>query len=91
VVKIADGRIYTGQQAMELGLVDEMGGLDEAIEGAKDLAGVEEALVVRYQASDSLSALLLNSLKQSQQPADPLGLRALTEAHYPRLEYRMVP
>ena len=30
VEEIADGRIYTGKMAFELGLVDELGGLDEA-------------------------------------------------------------
>ncbi len=92
VLKLADGRIYTGEQAMELGLVDEMGGMDQAIEGAKELAGLEDALVVRYQPSDSLSALLFNALAQQQKPADPLGIRALTQQPiYPRLEYRLVP
>lgn len=92
VLELADGRIYTGQQAMEFGLVDELGGIDNAIEGAKELAGLDEALIVRYQPGDSLSALLLSTVQQQNQRAeDPLGLRALTEAQYPRLEYRLVP
>lgn len=37
---IADGRIYTGREAYELGLVDELGGLTEAIEVAKELGGI---------------------------------------------------
>lgn len=35
---IAQGRVWTGQQALELGLVDELGGLPEAFHKAKELA-----------------------------------------------------
>jgi len=36
----ADGRIYSGQQARALKMVDEMGGLEDAIEAAGKLAGI---------------------------------------------------
>lgn len=49
VLSIADGRIYSGQQALELGLVDELGALDDAFEVAKQLAGLDEALFIRYK------------------------------------------
>ena len=48
VREIADGRVYSGEQAKELGLVDSFGGLDEAAEVSRDLANVREATVVRY-------------------------------------------
>jgi protease-4 len=38
VLKIADGSIYSGKKALELGLVDELGGMDEAIESVKVLS-----------------------------------------------------
>lgn len=37
---IAQGRVWTGQQALELGLVDEIGGLDKAIDMAVSLADI---------------------------------------------------
>lgn len=40
VVAFADGRIYSGQQAKALGMIDELGGLEEAIEAAGKLAGL---------------------------------------------------
>lgn len=46
--KIADGRVYTASQAKELKLVDSIGYLDDAIEWAKQAAGVKEARVVTY-------------------------------------------
>jgi len=41
VRELADGRIYTGRQALELGLVDEVGTLDDAIAKAAELGGIE--------------------------------------------------
>ncbi len=41
--KVADGRVITGQRAKELGLVDELGGLKDAVEKAKELSGYPKA------------------------------------------------
>ncbi|MGH9689595.1 MAG: signal peptide peptidase SppA [Candidatus Acidiferrales bacterium] len=51
VDKIAKGREWSGSQAKELGLVDELGGIDRAIEVAKELAHIpasESVRIVRY-------------------------------------------
>ena len=40
--EIAQGRVWTGRQAQELGLVDELGGLDDALSIAKKQAGFTE-------------------------------------------------
>ncbi|BCX48138.1 signal peptide peptidase SppA [Haloferula helveola] len=40
---MAGGRVYTGRKALELGLVDELGGLTDAIEWAAKEAGIEGA------------------------------------------------
>jgi protease-4 len=42
VVKIADGSIFTGRQAKELGLVDELGNLYDAIKIAGEMVGIQE-------------------------------------------------
>jgi protease-4 len=39
--KIADGRVFTGREAFALKLVDQLGGYIEAVEVAKELAGIE--------------------------------------------------
>ncbi|MBI5888563.1 MAG: signal peptide peptidase SppA [Deltaproteobacteria bacterium] len=46
--KIADGRIYTAEQALKLKLIDRIGYMDDAIELAKEAAGVKEARVIAY-------------------------------------------
>jgi protease-4 len=40
--RIAGGRVYTGRQALELGLVDELGDFEAALRKAKALAGIPE-------------------------------------------------
>ncbi len=39
---VGQGRVWTGEQALELGLIDEIGDIDHAIEVAADLAGLTE-------------------------------------------------
>jgi protease-4 len=46
--EIAQGRVWTGVKAKELGLVDELGGLDRAIAAAATLAGVEKYRTSEY-------------------------------------------
>jgi protease IV len=48
VVPIADGRIMTGEQAKQLGLVDKMGNLQDAIDEATKLVGIEGKPQVIY-------------------------------------------
>jgi protease-4 len=45
---LADGRIYTAEQAVDLKLIDKVGYLNDAIEIAKKEAGITEARVVSY-------------------------------------------
>ncbi|MGH3370263.1 MAG: signal peptide peptidase SppA [Nocardioidaceae bacterium] len=48
VREIGDGRVYTGRQARELGLVDYLGGRDRAFARARTLAHTPRASLVRY-------------------------------------------
>src|SRR5262245_3328950 len=41
VLALADGRVYTGRRAKELGLVDSLGGLEDAVRVAGTLAGID--------------------------------------------------
>jgi protease-4 len=44
----ADGRILSSHEALNLGLIDQIGYLDDAIESAKQLAGLTEAKIIVY-------------------------------------------
>jgi len=48
IKKIASGRVWTGEQAKENGLVDELGGFNEAVEIAAKNAGVSGDFYLRY-------------------------------------------
>jgi protease-4 len=63
VQALADGRIFTGRQAKEAKLVDELGNLDDAIQLAADLAGIEgEPKVVEPRRRFSIRELLESRL-----------------------------
>jgi protease-4 len=48
VRRIADGRVFTGEEANELKLVDELGGLEDAIRRAAELSGIKGEPAVIY-------------------------------------------
>jgi protease-4 len=48
IMRLADGRIFTGRQAKEMGLVDELGGLQDAVLLAGRLSGVKEKPEIVY-------------------------------------------
>lgn len=65
VRKIAEGRIYTGRQALKIGLVDRLGGLKDAIASARDFANIPasaEIRLVQYPRPSSLGELFENIL-----------------------------
>lgn len=63
IEKIAEGRVWTGEAAKELGLVDELGGLDRALEIAAQKVGIEAYSVVNYPAKESFFSTLLDEGK----------------------------
>jgi protease-4 len=69
VRQIADGRIYTAPEALNLGLIDQIGYLEDAIKLAKDSAGLKEARVVAYHRPRQYRATIYSSTEA--QPAVP--------------------
>ena len=59
--KIAQGRIWTGSMAKELGLVDELGGLDKALEIAVAKAGIEGYTVISYPKKQTFFEMLTST------------------------------
>lgn len=67
VAQLADGRIYSGRQALEVGLVDELGNLQDAIAYAAELTGLgdDPSLVYpRPEKKEFLDRLLNGSLSR---------------------------
>jgi protease IV len=66
---VAQGRVWTGADALERGLVDELGGLRTAVRRAKILAGLDEDTEVRVASFPGSSLLQLVRPRASSQPA----------------------
>lgn len=63
VRKIADGRIFTGQQAIKIGLVDELGNIEDAKLIAASLAGISgEPRIIEHKEKKTFFDLLNNSI-----------------------------
>ncbi|GER93058.1 signal peptide peptidase SppA [Dissulfurispira thermophila] len=66
VKKIADGRIFSGRQALKVGLVDELGDLEYAIKTAAKIAGIKgEPEVVTKKEKSTLLELLNGRISES--------------------------
>ena len=48
MAELSDGRVFTAEQALQQGLIDRVGYLDDGIKWAKDIAGVKKTRVVIY-------------------------------------------
>lgn len=85
VEKLGNGRVYTGEQALELKLVDQLGNLNDAILVAKELGKIEgEPRLIKPEKSRSLLKSLIfgNDEEESEKLINSLveknsGLRAM--------------
>ncbi len=62
---IGEGRVWTGVHAKKLGLVDQLGSLDDAIAVAKKKAKIEECTVMNYPAQKSFFEQLMDKSSES--------------------------
>lgn len=76
VRKIADGRIFSGQQAKEYGLVDQLGNFSDAVMLAAELAGIKSDKMPEliYPREDDFSFLRLMTGKNSESLLQQTGL-----------------
>ena len=63
--KIGEGRVWTGEQALERKLVDELGYLEQAIDAAVELAELENYRVVSYPEKKDLMTRVLESMNKN--------------------------
>lgn len=76
---MAGGRVFTGVQAKELGLVDEIGGLRDAIAHAAELADIEDYSVRMIPRQMELSELIQQAFFGGPEPANPSDLGVLPQ------------
>ena len=63
--KIAQGHVWLGQDALKIKLVDALGGLDDAIKKAAELAKIEEYHSVAYPEPEGWETQLLNKFNDN--------------------------
>ncbi len=95
--KIARGRVWTGREALKLGLIDKLGGLSAAVGEAMLKAGIkadEKYKIVSYPHEQSFSEKLRNLMLQSKiNPADIFAQSGVDIRHlklFKRLQYDTV-
>jgi protease-4 len=86
VRKLADGRVFTGRQAKEHGLVDALGTFQDSVDWIKDEAKIKGRATLVYPAKDDLG-FLSNLIEGVSKTA----VREVRSQHSPVFEYRMSP
>lgn len=92
--QLAGGRVYTGKQALELGLVDKLGGLQDAIEFVAQAAGIEDYEVRTLPEPKGFLEMLLSDLQDGEKDTKSLSMQvrgvpggfSLFEAALPHLQ-----
>jgi len=77
VHEIAKGRIWTGEDALEIGLVDELGGFDTAYRAAREAAGLEADDDIRirvYPRPKSAFEILFDEGGESSEPSAQVAI-----------------
>ncbi len=85
VDSVARGRVWTGEDALRLGLIDELGDLQAAIQSAVQLANLgEDYSIKNLPKMESPFELMLNNAAESKQD---MLLKELTGDRYPQLSH----
>ena len=81
--EFADGRVVSGARALELGLIDELGGMEEALAKAREFANAEKPCVVRY----GVRSRFWDTLIEMRSTDNPLMKAAAVQLQPGRLYY----
>jgi len=87
VHEIAQGRVWTGITADKIGLVDEIGGLENAIETAARMAGLEEYRISEYPQTKEPIEQFFDRFMKDEEPYSKILLRKQLGAWYPYYRY----
>lgn len=89
VKKIADGRIYDGRQAKELGLIDDFGYFEDVVEAVKKEQKISDAQVVSYTENFGIGSFLSMGAQKFMGGDQEISslINILSQTHSPRLMY----
>lgn len=84
VEKIAEGRVWTGEMAKGIGLVDELGGIERAIELAAEEAQIMEYDILSYPKPENF---LMNLFSQKKDEYITSQMKETFEEYYPCIQF----
>ncbi|MDO5980366.1 signal peptide peptidase SppA [Flavivirga spongiicola] len=84
VKAIAQGRVWTGVDALSNGLVDELGGLDLALQRASEAAEIEDYKIEEFPVyeEEDLAKVIMNQLLRGSNTKETILKEELGEEHY---------
>ena len=91
IKKIAEGRVWLGKDALEIGLVDSLGNIDDAIAKAAQLAGIESYDINYYPEKQDPLEQMLKMLTGEYTEEERIIARLKTMAKEPRILMLMEP
>lgn len=91
IKKIAEGRVWLGKDALEIGLVDSLGNIDDAIAKAAQLAGIESYDINYYPEKQDPLEQMLKMLTGEDTEEERIIARLKTMAKEPRILMLMEP
>lgn len=86
---IAEGRVWLGKDALRLGLVDSLGGMDDALAKAAQLAGLENYAVAYYPEREDVLTQLLKQIEGTADEEERIVARLRAFVSKPRIMARM--
>lgn len=81
VHEIAQGRVWTGAQAKEIGLVDEIGGMDKAIEMMREITGIKGKIRLETATSSKAGSTISLNLDADMSFLLPQSLQSLSDEY----------
>ena len=82
---IGEGRVWLGKDALEIGLVDELGNINDAIEKAAQLANLGKYALVDYPEKKDFMGMIQDLMKDEASPEEKLVMRIREFAAKPRI------
>ncbi len=85
IKKVGEGRVWLGQDAIAIGLVDSLGNINDAIAKAAQLAEIEDYKTVSYPRRKSFMDEFLNSLNESSSEEERIVAKVREFVSQPRV------
>ena len=86
IKKIGEGRVWSGTRAIEIGLVDELGSLEDAIAKAAEMAELEDYVIGEYPEPEDLWEKLVEELQKSAS-VEAWAARIVGKERYQTIRY----